>query len=160
MKIFLSCLLTVISSTAFSENQSVNIQSEPSNAAIYLNGLNSNQHTPSILNINEKFVVTIKKTCYEDYTFKPTEIKSRMTAKLKPLADVCADVNAVITAVVISSKPSGSKIFVNGEDTGNETPSVLREINKKSIIVLKKPGYKDCTISEIKTRSVSCDLKR
>lgn len=44
--------------------------------------------------------------------------------------------------IVISSVPSGAKIFIDGADTGRETPSRLKvEKEKKFSIKLEKKGF-------------------
>jgi hypothetical protein len=161
LKINILYFLTLIATTALAEDQSPIITSHPSGAQIYVEGKNSGKSTPSRIDgIKSTTKIVLKKDCFENYDIPYSIIKYKGSAKLKPVKDArCSETNATITAVVIGSSPSGAKIFVDGADTGLETPSRLNGLTSKTIVTVKKEGFNDCVIHVTKP-SVSCELQR
>lgn len=64
-------------------------------------------------------------------------------------------------AIIVNSKPSNAKIYLNGENTTQTTPSRFEKIKISDKFVLKKEEFEDCVVeAKIDKNIISCELKR
>ena len=103
----------------------IEINSDPSNALIYLNGENIGK-TPMITKrVSSKYSLQIKKACYTDYE-QEFQVEENQNYKLM------GSMSYYCLSSKVNSQPSGALIYVNGKNTGKRTPATIDGL---------KPGY-------------------
>jgi hypothetical protein len=98
------------------------ISSDPSGAAIYINGVNTNKTTPDTVEVDEGVVdVELKLNGYTDYTTQ-ISVSAGQTSVLGPVQLVS------FGSIVITSDPPGAAIILDGQNTGFGTPATISSL--------------------------------
>ena len=117
---------------------SVNITTSPSDADIFVDGVDSGFNSPHIftLNYGSNAVYTVQKA---GYSWAPASLNiTNITANISQLFN-----GTVLTyTVALTSSPSDADIFVGGVDTGFNTPhTFVLNYGTNATYTLQKPGY-------------------
>ena len=137
---------------------SVLLQSTPSGAQVFLDGINTGKLTPStIQNIGEGLhQFTLKLSGYKDTTFNITIIRNQQVNK-----NITLTKEITTGSVLLQSSPSGAQIFLDGTNTSKLTPSTIQDLEEGSHpFTLKLSGYKDTTfnVTVIREQQVSKNI--
>jgi predicted Ser/Thr protein kinase len=62
--------------------------------------------------------------------------------------DVSAELSPSLSTIVVSSNPLGADVWVDGKDSGMNTPAQLTVEKGFHKVTVRKPGYKDASIEE------------
>jgi hypothetical protein len=122
------------------------LESIPSEALIYLSGVNTNKITPdSILKMETgEYQVTLMKDKFIDTTFNAVVFKDSTTSVLIELKNK----EPGRGNLSIESVPNGAKIFLSGTDTKKLTPdSITNIIEGNYEVTLTKENYADTTFN-------------
>lgn len=117
------------------------INSEPQDAQITLNGIQTNSFTPDTLfNLHGgNYVISLTKPGFIDTTFSLILNEDEFVSKFIVLRKLPSYGN-----IFISSFPEGSKIFLNGIDIKKVTPDTLKFLTIGPYLVsLTLPDFKD-----------------
>jgi eukaryotic-like serine/threonine-protein kinase len=121
----------------------LNLISDPSSAAIMLNGKLTGLSTPATLEklpIDKDIRITFSKPEYEDFEQVLTLTSSKpqkISAKLKPIVPQQG-------TLVLKSTPSGASVVLNGKDTGRTTPATIANLTPgEHTVTLSIKGYKE-----------------
>lgn len=122
-------------------NGTVSLDSSPGEAKIFLDGKDTGLLTPAIienLQLDHQYTIKLKKDGFAEQTQTLTPTSTEPTALTFTLSKEIGTIN-------IFSEPAGARIFINGEDTGKDTPSTITdlELNKNLNVTLKKSEFKD-----------------
>lgn len=121
------------------------LQSAPSGAHVFLEGVNTSKVTPVTMEDIEEGLhqVTLKLTGYKDTTFTVTIIKDQQASK-----NIILSMEINTGSVLLQSTPSGANIFLDGTNISKLTPSTIQNIGEGlHQFTLKLSGYKDTTIN-------------
>ncbi len=147
--IFISCEKSVFTGyeEPKTENNKIQITSNPSNAKIYLNGKNTGFTTPSLLTWLEsgKDTIGLKLFLYRDTTFI-IDIKGE--EEQKRFIDFKANPGNYGNISCVSS-PLGASIFLNKTNTYRTTPHTLSKL---------EPGIHSITIAKAEHREDSTNV--
>ncbi len=138
-----------------SESGSVSLESSPTGAQIFLEGINTNKLTPSIIeNLDEgSHQFTLKLSGYNDTTFNINIIKNQQVNK-----NITLTRHLNIGSLILQSTPSGAQIFLEGVNTNKFTPSTIENLEEGlHQVTLKLIGYRDTTfdVTIIKDQQVN-----
>lgn len=119
------------------------INSNPANAKIYVNDVNTNKTTPNTITglLPKTYEFTLKKAGYYDVTFLVNIISGETIVRNADL------VVAPPGAVALTSLPPGAHIHLNGLNTGKITPDTLKNLHADDNITLMLTDFKDTTFS-------------
>ena len=137
------------------ESGSVYLESSPNGAQIFLEGINTNKITPSVIeNLDESsHQFTLKLSGYNDSTFSINVIKNQQVNR-----------NITLTGQVntgdlsLQSTPSGAQIFLEDVNTNKVTPAIIENIEEGlHKVTLKLTGYRDTTfnVTIVKDQQIS-----
>ena len=145
-----------------SSTGTIDVQSVPAGAAVYLDGMTTGYKTPATLaGISAgSHTVRCSMTGYTDQSQSVTVSAGRTaTVKVYLISPVPAT-----GSVSVSSSPSGARIYLDGTDTGYKTPATLAGISAGSHMVrCSMAGYSDqsqsVTVNAGKTTGVVIKLQ-
>ncbi|QOJ28136.1 MAG: PEGA domain-containing protein [Ignavibacteriales bacterium] len=122
---------------------SIYINSNPANAKIYVNGVNTNKATPNTISglLPKSYEFTLKKVGYYDVTFFVNIISGETIVRNVDL------LVAPPGSIVIGSFPSGAQIYNNGINTGKTTPDTINNLYGVNNFTLKLTEFYDTTFS-------------
>lgn len=149
------------------------VKTEPPGAQIFFNGRYTGRSTPSLIGpIDSLSQVLMRKDCYEDLVWSAADedddaaLTNEISITMIPLPEERCKKGASpaptgsIETLRVGSEPEGGEIFVDGRKMRLETPSMLDNVLRNSVITIKKPGFQDCTIKVADSDRVSCTLRR
>jgi hypothetical protein len=118
----------------------VNIISDPSGAAILLNGKATGKITPATLEelpLKKDLTITLSKPKFKDFE-QVLNLQSTSPQKISTVLE------PITGSIYVSSNPSGAAIYLNKERTGKTTPDTLSDlkIGEEYTVRLSKKGYK------------------
>ncbi len=131
--------------TLSSINGSIYIQSTPSGADIYLSDKSTGKTTPDTLTILPAgtYKITLKYPDYNDTTFYATVYQSTVTSQNITMVKIVERGD-----LYIQSNPSGADIFVDNNNTGQNTPDTIKGLVVGSHdVTLKLTGYFDANFT-------------
>lgn len=123
----------------------------------------------SLFQKQEEFTQSIIKKhtdAIENIADPGTESLASKTNTEVPAEEVIEPVKASTVRIVVNSKPSGAKIFINGKDSRRITPAQISvPFNEPMDLVLRKHNYLDYTKNELtitpnSTRSFNTTLQK
>jgi hypothetical protein len=118
------------------------IQSEPTNAKIYINGAATGFTTPNVIKLKPgTYLIQIMKEGYESTSRSVTF--SRESSR----QSIFLTLKAVPVIVFINSQPEGARIYLNNIYTGKNTPSSLSLSFGTHTIMVGKAGFEDQAIN-------------
>lgn len=103
---------------------SVNIESDPPNALVYIDGILRGK-TPVLvtdLTANENHLLVVKLESYKDW-------KQTITGKENDMLNISAKLEPVTTELIINSIPSNATVYLNGIESG-KTPLDITDIQE------------------------------
>jgi serine/threonine protein kinase len=119
------------------------VDSKPGGAAVYLDNADLARQTPANIDsvTTGEHIIEIKKNGYRAYKTN-IQVKAGDTITVDaPLIKEMA--TAGTGSITIESKPSGAQVFVDGINTGHQTPYTVEDIPAGSHdIKISKSGYK------------------
>ncbi|MCE9625810.1 MAG: protein kinase [Deltaproteobacteria bacterium] len=116
------------------------IQSVPDEARVFIDGIQSQDKTPTLLEnipVGKTLTLSLKKEGFEEWVQK-ISLADETPLNLKPLL-----VPSPKGMLVLSSSPSGARIYLDNQDTGKVTPAIFEEleINKATRLRLEVDGF-------------------
>lgn len=121
----------------------LNIITEPSGAAISMDGMPTGLRTPAILRnlpVGKDLRITLSKPGFQDFeeTINLTSAKpQRLSTRLGPLAPQ-------LGILFINSTPSGATINLDGKDIDRKTPTNITDLEPKHYqVILRLDDFKD-----------------
>ncbi len=134
------------------------IESSPSGAEIWLQGVNTSLSTPdSVIDLTPgSYIVTLKFQNYNDTTFVVDIEEGKLTS-------VIVNLISKPGSIYLSSSPPNAEIWLDGVNTSQVTPDTLKNLNPSSYLVtLKLQNYNDTTfvisVSEGQLSSMNVNL--
>ena len=120
---------------------SILVTSEPSGAAIFMDGLFENKSTPDTLkNISAgSHIISVIKEGFKSDTDSITVIVEKDS--LKQISFVLEEI-VHIGSIYLESNPAGAEIFVDGQSTAKFTPDTIRLEPGNYTISARKNGFK------------------
>lgn len=103
------------------------VNSDPSGAAISVNGTSTNLFTPATLQdlqLNQDLKITLSKPDFENYD----QVVNLTNNKPQQLNSILKKIQPTSGEIMISSAPAGASIFLNGISTGRTTPATLSNL--------------------------------
>jgi len=138
----------------------INVDSIPQGAEIFINGKDTGLKTPNKVKLTEEgtYEVTVKMDGYENAT-KTVNLKNGETISLN------FELKPLLGNINVNSNPNGAEIFIDGKDTGLQTPNTIKNVSAGThTITLKKTGYKSASVNlEVKageTVSITLNLEK
>jgi len=116
----------------------VNVTSSPSNADIFVDGIDSNHNTPYqfVMNYGTNASYTVQK---EGYIWSPA---SFAVTNIQANTSQAFNGTLLTYTVDITSNPSDADIYINGDNTGYNTPyQFVMEYGTSKTYVVQKAGY-------------------
>lgn len=125
---------------------SLSVKSKPSGAKILVDGNETGKTTPANfdkLKIGDSYNIKLIKEGYIPFE------KSITIADSKPISLETSLEEIILGTIEVESEPRGAKIFLDGKDTGIETPGKVStlKVPKTYTLLLKKEKYIDVTES-------------
>ncbi|HVP94586.1 MAG TPA: PEGA domain-containing protein [Methanoregulaceae archaeon] len=127
---------------------SISVYSSPVGALVYLDGVNTGQITNTLLTgiTPGSHTVLLNLTGYKNNTVQVTVVAGQTTQVFVTLTPVKPPVPTT-GAISVNSNPMGAEIFLDGMDTGEETSSLLTEIQPGShSVLLNLTGYRNSSV--------------
>lgn len=103
------------------------VNSDPSGAAISVNGTSTNLFTPATLQdlqLNQDLKITLSKPDFENYD----QVVNLTSNKPQQLNSTLKKSVATSGEIIVNSSPAGASIFLNGISTGRTTPATLSNL--------------------------------
>ncbi|MBM80101.1 MAG: hypothetical protein CMJ78_05845 [Planctomycetaceae bacterium] len=118
------------------------VSSNPAGANIYLNGIYQSKRTPTTLRGLDigSHKITLELDDYESFT-RTVRIKEKITV------EITIDLVPRQGEIVVSSKPVGASIYLDGIYQARRTPTTLRCSAGLHTVTLKRSGYQNFTQS-------------
>lgn len=135
-----------INLTLYEPRGSISLTSNPTNAAIFIDGTNTNLFTPNKLSKLEagQYEITLKYLGYYDTTFTVNVNRDQNTTV--PIVNM--QFLPEIGDFKINSDPVGAEIYVDGLSTGFSTPhTFVTLLVKEYSVTLKLKDFADTTIN-------------
>ena len=167
-KISMIILIALLAITFFScddtttdpveENGTIYIESEPSGAEIWVDGVNSGVITPGTVEASVgNHTVTLKLEGYSDLEI-PVSLSSGQEFILTTGTTL-----SKLGALIIESQPAGAVIFLDGVNNGEKTPHNFSVPDGNFILELRLENYNDTThvtqVSNAGSVTVNIDLR-
>ena len=115
------------------------VDSTPQGAEIWLDGVNTNSVTPATIEAEEGIrTITLVLDGYSDLEFDVSVIAGEQSF-------VSENTLMQLGMLNVSSTPAGADIYINGENTGEVTPSSFTLEDDNYFVVLKLESYADTT---------------
>lgn len=122
------------------ENGTIYVESTPTGAEIWLDGVNTNEVTPGTVTASPgSHTVTLKKDGYDDI-----DITVSVTAG-EQFTLTSGTTLSQLGSLNISSEPSGATIWLDGVNTGEVTPHTFALVDDNYTITLQYENYSDST---------------
>ncbi len=119
----------------------LNVITDPSGAAIAVNGKLTGLSTPATLEklpLKRDLRITLSKPDFEDFEQVVTLTSSKPQKISKRLEPIVAKKGKL----VVTSTPSGAQILLDGQDSGRTTPATIANLEpKKYTVALRMRGY-------------------
>lgn len=132
---------TTFISAVLSQTGTLSVSSRPKGAQIWIDDVDTGKVTPSTFRTLSIGTHTIKlvKAGYSDYT-------QTITIQIGKTSYVNGILTSTGGSISVTSSPSGASLFIDGTDTGYQTPNIISGLSAGyHTILLKKNGYLDWT---------------
>lgn len=141
--------------TKQSSQKNFHFETTPPQSTISLNGeVKGKSPLDLILPLNQQYSLSIEKEGYE-----PIQQSILTNADSTNFVFELSQNRPVFGAIKIDTSPSGARVYINGQNTNQTTPTMIDELpfGDEVEVLLQRDGYRDST-SKVKIAQTSQDL--
>ncbi len=132
----------------------IKVDSDPKGAKIFLNGKDTGKVTPTTIDglaIKEDYTIKLQKEGFGEWTstvplenFSIVNLRASLV-KIPEIPEPPKAPEVIVGSLEVRSVPGNAKVFINGKDTGQVTPTQLDELQLEKFYTIKlvKSGHSD-----------------